>query len=118
MVMRTLVGLMSALGPAGCSDRSDPPTGPGDDGEVRTVTITNFAFGPATITVDRGATVRWRNATNTFHTVTPDGHTTFEEFQTNAQDQAFDVRFDAPGRYMFYCQPHRALGMVGVIEVR
>jgi plastocyanin len=113
-----LVAFIGALGLAGCSGRSEPPAGPGDGGDVETVTITNFAFGPATVTVDRGTTVRWRNTTSTFHTVTPDGHTAFQEFQTNAEDQTFEVRFDQPGRYMFYCQPHRTLGMMGVIEVQ
>ena len=113
-----LATFISTLGLAGCSERSEPPAGPDDGGDVETVTITNFAFGPATVTVDRGTTVRWRNMTSTFHTVTPDGHTAFQEFQTNAQDQTFEVRFDQPGHYMFYCQPHRALGMTGVIEVR
>lgn len=115
----TRVVLACALALLACSERSHPPpAGPGDDGGVEMVTITNFSFGPATIIVERGTTVRWRNQTSTFHTVTPEGHTAFEEFQTNAPDQTFDVRFDAPGRYSFYCQPHRALGMMGVIEVR
>ena len=102
---------------AGCSDRSDTPMDPADDG-VPTVTIANFAFGPATITIDRGTTVRWRNGTATFHTVTPDGHSVFAEWETNSQGQTFEVRFDQPGRYEYHCEPHRVLGMTGVIDVR
>lgn len=100
-----------------CSDRSDAiaPIDSGDD--VTEVTITNFAFAAPTITIARGETVRWRNTTGSFHTVTPDGHQLFVERQTNAQGQTFETRFDTPGRYRYYCAPHRALGMTGEIIV-
>ena len=32
--------------------------------------------------------------------------------------ETFDVRFDAPGRYRYYCEPHRALGMMGEVVVQ
>ena len=82
------------------------------------VTLGNFAFTAADLTIDRGTTVRWRNATPTFHTVTPDGHEAFQEWQTNTQNQTFEFRFDQPGTYRYFCAPHRALGMTGVITVR
>lgn len=93
------------------------PTEPGDDDGITEITITNFAFSAPTVTIARGQTVRWRNTTGSFHTVTPDGHQVFVERQTNAQGQTFETRFDAPGRYRYYCVPHRALGMTGEIVV-
>lgn len=123
MILRRAVKLMLATlvvssGLSACSDRAEPMN-PVDDGDdMSTVTLRNFAFGPATITVDRGATVRWRNGTSTFHTVTPDEAGAFEEWQTNAQGQTFEVRFDEPGTYRYHCEPHAVLGMTGVIEVR
>jgi plastocyanin len=95
------------------------PTGPIDDdnNDITEITITNFAFSAPTVTIARGRTVRWRNTTGSFHTVTPDGHQVFIERQTNAQGQTFETRFDAPGRYRYYCVPHRALGMTGEIVV-
>jgi plastocyanin len=100
-----------------CSEHDIPP-GPIDDGDgVTEVTISNFAFAAPTVTIARGKTVRWRNTTGSFHTVTPDGHQAFVERQTSAPGQAFETRFDTAGRYRYYCVPHRALGMTGEIVV-
>ena len=101
-----------------CSEHSDEPTGPIDDGNVREVVLNNFAFSTPSVTIDRGESIRWRNSTATFHTVTPDGHQAFAARQTNAAGQTFETRFDTPGRYRYYCEPHRALGMTGEIIVR
>lgn len=111
-----LLGL-SALSFA-CSERYESPTPPPPGGTVVEVVLSNFAFTAPTITVDRGTTVRWRNSTSTFHTITPDGHQAFAERQTNAAGQTFDTRFDAAGTYRYYCSPHRALGMTGEVIVR
>jgi plastocyanin len=109
--------LLAALVTSACSERQDDVTEPGPENAVD-VTLTNFAFNAPTLTIDRGTTVRWRNSTGTFHTVTPDGNTVFEAWQTNSSGQTFEVRFDQPGTYRYFCEPHRSLGMMGVIEVR
>lgn len=117
-VLQLVVCSLASLVILACSDRSDEPIAPIDTGDdVTEVTITNFAFAAPTITIPRGETVRWRNTTGSFHTVTPDGHQVFVERQTNAQGQTFETRFDTPGRYRYYCAPHRALGMTGEIVV-
>jgi plastocyanin len=114
---RRVIYLLVPLVMLACSEHDDS-TGPIDNGgDVTEVTITNFAFSAPTLTIARGATVRWRNTTGSFHTVTPDGHQAFVERQTNTQGQAFETRFDTPGRYRYYCVPHRALGMTGEIVV-
>lgn len=118
MAILTLSAILASSALSACSERSDAPTDPGDDDGVRTVALSNFAFGPGTITIDRGTTVRWRNGTSTFHTVTPDDPDAFQEWETNGQGQTFEVRFDEPGQYRYHCEPHRTLGMTGVIEVR
>lgn len=116
-LLQPIVCLLASLVVLACSDR-DEPTGAIDTGDdVTEVTITNFAFSAPTITIARGETIRWRNTTGSFHTVTPDGHQVFVERQTNAQGQTFATRFDTPGRYRYYCAPHRALGMTGEIVV-
>ena len=107
---------MLALG--ACSEHVKESTEPTGDGNVTEVIIRNFAFSAPTITIDRGTAVRWRNTTGTFHTVTPDGNQAFTERQTSTSGDTFETRFDAPGRYRYYCEPHRALGMTGEVIVR
>ena len=109
--------LVVSLCVSACSTRAEP-TDPIDSGDVTEIVIRNFAFSAPTITIDRGTSVRWRNTTGTFHTVTPDGHQAFGARQTTTQGQTFDTRFETPGRYLYYCEPHRSLGMTGEIVVR
>lgn len=101
-----------------CSEHVALPAEPVNEGDVALVVIQNFAFSAPTVTIDRGKSVRWRSSTGTFHTVTPDGHQAFAEQQMNASGQTFEVRFDTPGRYRYYCEPHRALGMTGEVVVQ
>lgn len=117
------IGVPAAIVLAGmlfvaCSEHADVPLEPAPDGEAAVVVITDFAFSAPTITIDRGTSVRWRSSTGTFHTVTPDGHRAFSGRQMNASGQTYEVRFDVPGRYAYYCEPHRAFGMAGEVVVR
>ena len=72
-----LVPVVAALLLSACSEHSDGPTEPINEGDVAAVSIRDFAFSAPTITIDRGTSVRWRSTTGTFHTVTPDGHQAF-----------------------------------------
>lgn len=100
-----------------CSERELITSPVGSPGATEIV-ISDFAFTAPTITIDRGATVRWRNTTSNFHTVTPDGHSAFAARQTTTRGQTFETRFDTPGRYRYFCEPHRTLGMTGEIVVQ
>ena len=113
-----LVPFITTLLLNACSEHTDVPTEPIDEGDLAVVTIRDFSFSAPTITIDRGTSVRWRSTTGTFHTVTPDGHQAFAARQMNSSGETFEVRFDAPGRYRYYCEPHRALGMTGEVVVQ
>ena len=113
-VTSALVGLLLSS----CSEHTALPTDPVNEGDVTVIVIRDFAFSTPTITIDRGASVRWRSSTGTFHTVTPDGHQAFTARQMSASGQTFEVRFDTPGRYRYYCEPHRSLGMTGEVVVQ
>jgi plastocyanin len=113
-----LVPVVAALLISACSEHSNGSTEPINEGDVPVVTIRDFAFSAPTVTIDRGTSVRWRSTTGTFHTVTPDGHQVFAARQMNSSGETFEVRFDAPGRYRYYCEPHRALGMTGEVVVQ
>ncbi len=103
---------------AACSEHQDP-TDPGDGtGSVVEINLVLFAFSALELRIAPGTTVRWRNTTTTFHTVTPEGHTTWTEWQTSSPDETFEVTFLETGTYPYFCVPHRSIGMVGTIIVQ
>lgn len=114
------VAVCSVLVPllvSACSEHI-APTEPINDSDVAVVVISDFAFSAPVVTIARGESVRWRSSTSTFHTVTPDGHQAFAGRQMNGSGQTYEVRFDTPGRYRYYCEPHRALGMTAEVIVQ
>jgi plastocyanin len=104
------------------------------------VGMTASRFDPGTVTVAAGDTVRWKNTSSHAHTVTaygdglPEGAAFFAtggfESQSAAEDgwiggsegalyegDTYEHSFEVPGTYNYYCIPHEASGMVGVVEV-
>jgi plastocyanin len=108
---------MSGAGLA-CSEHQDLMDPEDTNGQVVTIDLTNFAFSQPTVTIAPGTTVRWRNTTSSFHTVTPDGHAAWTEWQTNTNGETFDVQFNETGTFPYHCVPHRSLGMTGTIVVQ
>ena len=81
-----------------------------------------LAFSPAQLTVAPGTTVRWVNDADVFHTVTfaqsaavrlPSG--VFEATLARTGETA-EFRFDTPGEYAYYCEPHVEF-MAGIVHV-
>ncbi len=101
----------------GCSQHQDLTAPPEEDNAVVEIELQNFQFSQPELRIAPGTTVRWRNTTSNFHTVTPDGHSAWTEWQTAGADQTFEVRFDQVGTFPYYCNPHRSLGMTGTIIV-
>jgi plastocyanin len=79
-----------------------------------TVTIDNFSFSPATITLPMATTVRWTNADDIPHTVVSDDKT----FKSKVldTDEQFAYTFTKPGTYSYFCSIHPK--MTGKIVVR
>ncbi|HET7814537.1 MAG TPA: cupredoxin family copper-binding protein [Candidatus Baltobacteraceae bacterium] len=77
------------------------------------VTIANFAFAPATLTVRAGTTVRFVNNDSEAHTVTAKNG-----FNSGGLDtgDSWSHRFDRPGTYRYFCALHPY--MKGTIVVR
>ena len=81
-----------------------------------TVTIDNFAFLPASLTVAPGTNVTWTNKDEEPHTVTSaDGGKTFKSEALDTDDK-FSFTFDKPGTYKYFCSIHPH--MVGTIVVK
>ncbi len=101
----------------------DDPTDPGDNGgngggDVTVINLTGaLTFSPDDVTISPGTTVRWVNQTNLEHTVTPDGHSEWTEWETTASGQEFEHTFGTTGTFEYFCEPHLANGMTGVIRV-
>jgi plastocyanin len=130
---RPITGLLAAAGFAvvaiafsGCSD-----TPPGD------VIMSGQAFEPEEFTISVGETVTWAYSSGGAHTVTayadefPEGADYFasggasdeEAARDNVSDgllsdsDTFEVAFDVPGTYRYFCLPHETVGMTGTIIV-
>lgn len=95
------------------------------------VTMSNdLKFAPATVTVQRGETVEWRNTSLIAHTVTadpakatlaestllPDGAAPFDS-GIMAPEATFRHTFAVPGTYRYFCVPHEGAKMRGTVIV-
>jgi plastocyanin len=118
-VLTASLGLFS---PA-CSD--DDSTGPPDDGGTfnGTIRVLDNRFSPASVTIAAGDSVTWRWEGSNFHTVTHGTNPTtpavklFDSSPAKASG-TFGYRFDDPGTYPYYCDPHRTMGMTGTVTVQ
>ena len=72
----------------------------------KAVTIDNYAFGPANLTVKRGTTVTWTNQDDDVHTVKSDSGP--DAFNSSALDSGdrFSFTFDKAGTYQYICSIH------------
>lgn len=78
------------------------------------VVIQNFAFAPASLTINVGDTVVWTQKDAVGHTVTSDNNT-WQESPLLQQGQTFKFTFTKAGTYTYHCSPHPY--MIGKIIV-
>jgi plastocyanin len=76
------------------------------------VTIDNFTFSPAALTVRVGTTVTWKNRDDIPHTVVSAGKFRSKTMDT---DDGFSFTFTAAGDYKYFCSLHPH--MTGMIKV-
>ena len=77
------------------------------------VSIANFAFAPASMTVAVGTTVMWTNSDSAGHTVTADdGSFKSDTLGTGA---TFSQTFKTAGTYAYHCAIHSS--MTGTITI-
>jgi plastocyanin len=92
-----LIGF-SLLGFSGGAAAGQNPT-------AQQVTIDNFSFTPATLTVPAGTEVTWVNHDDIPHTVVSDDKSTFKSRALDT-DEKFSFKFDKPGTYPYFCSIH------------
>ncbi len=78
------------------------------------VTIQNFAFSPAHLSVAPGTTVTWTNKDSVAHTVTSDTSAWPDSGSVNT-GQTFSFTFKKAGTYTYHCSIHPS--MVGTVTV-
>lgn len=83
-----------------------------DTDGVCTVSIEDFAFSPASLTVVEGTTVVWTNLDSASHTVTsgtPDEEPgAIFDSENLGQNDSTEVTFNDVGLFPYYCRPHAA----------
>ncbi|MDQ3620727.1 MAG: plastocyanin/azurin family copper-binding protein [Actinomycetota bacterium] len=109
----------------------------GSSGSENTVEMTSAQlFDPDAITVTAGTMVTWSNDDAQTHTVTayddgvpndayfasgdmPDEAAARDDLQASllAEGDTYEVTFDEPGTYRYFCIPHEQQGMKGEIVV-
>jgi len=83
--------------------------------ETATITIDNFTFGPATLTVAKGTTVVWLNRDDSPHRVA----STTQSFKSPVldSDEKYSWTFTTPGSFAYFCTMHPHMtGKVVVTE--
>lgn len=77
----------------------------------------NFAFTPAAIRVDAGTTVRWvwTGQGGLHNVVDEDG--AFESKQVGEEGFELEHTFEEAGTTLYFCTPHKGLGMKGAVIV-
>lgn len=115
---------------AGCSSGVSLPTGTGTGGNgsgpTAAVTIGDYAFTPAQITIKAGTTVNWTNNGPSPHSATADSTGGFDSGSLTpprsngsggmSPGELFQMHFTTPGTYTYHCMFHAQ--MHGTITVQ
>ena len=113
LLLAGAVAAQSASGSPAASMAMSPAPSMAPAASATAVTISGFAFGPASISVAVGSTVTWTNQDGTAHTVTADDGS-FDSGSL-AQGATFSQTFDTPGTYTYHCAIHSS--MTGTVTV-
>jgi len=107
MTALAVLGLTLAI-LAGTASAGENPTG-------SQITIDNFSFAPATLTVSAGTKVTWVNHDDIPHTVVSEDKATFRS-QALDTDEKFSFTFAKPGTYTYFCSIHPKMTAKVVVQ--
>jgi plastocyanin len=92
-----------------------PGVGPARaEGPASAISIDNFSFTPATLTVKAGTTVTWTNKDDIPHGIASSNNA-FKKSGALDTDDGYSFTFTTPGTYQYFCYLHPH--MVGSIVV-
>jgi len=120
IILPVLFSVFLAIGCAGNNTQqpatpTETPAAPqaAGEGKLVDVSISNFAFNPASVTVSTGDTVRWTNRDSATHTVKGSSF----ESGSLAQGDTYEFKFTKAGTYDYTCSIHPSMkGTVTVVE--
>jgi plastocyanin len=113
--MTGMIAVQEATGtPVASPEAATPAASPASGGE-QVVTIHDFAFDPADLTVTAGTTVTWVNKDVAPHTATGLDRAVLQS-GTLKTGESFSQVFDTPGTYEYFCEFHP--NMKGTITVQ
>ncbi len=72
--------------------------------QTNAITIKDYAFSPATLTIKKGTTITWTNQDIAKHTVTGDSGGPSSEFF--GKGKSYSYTFTKAGSYPYHCEPH------------
>ena len=75
-----------------------------------------MTFVPKIIEITEGETIQWINESNGSHNVV-ENENLFKSKMLNKKLDTFEFTFGKSGTYNYYCQPHKSMGMKGVVHV-
>ncbi len=94
------LGLLAALVAGSVGVR----TAPAVRAQTASISIANFAFSPATLTVSVGTTVTWTNSDAVAHTATSDSNAWNTPLIESGRSAS--VKFDQAGTFTYHCAVH------------
>jgi plastocyanin len=77
----------------------------GENPAATQITIDNFSFAPATLTIPAGTEVTWVNHDDIPHTVVSEDKSTFKSRALDT-DEKFTFTFAQRGTYTYFCSIH------------
>lgn len=82
---------------------------------TKAITINNFAFSPATLTINKGETVVWTNSDPMAHTVTSDSGSELSS-GTLSKGQTYSHTFNDAGTYNYHCNFHSSMKATIIVK--
>jgi plastocyanin len=108
----------------GYGDSSSPPPAQSTNATEAAsakVVVNGHEFDPPAVHIKAGQSVRWEWVAGFHDVVSGSACTSDGQFRsgsgTEGPGSTFDHRFDAPGTYPYFCDPHCGIGMTGKVIV-
>jgi plastocyanin len=103
---------------SGCSGYSSQPSKTSSNGaspvSANSVTLSNFSFSPATLTVKAGTTITWTNKDSVTHTIISDTGAFSSGNLSNGA--TFSYTFANRGSFAYHCSIHPTMKGTVIVE--